>query len=707
MRKVKFIFWALVTIQFFMSNPIFAILEIEPNDNFNNAQLLSGDFPFEVQGSINPIGDIDIYQVEVDQPGVLEVSINNIASNINLKLYIHNENQDDIATTYNLNGGNVNLVKLICEPGIYYFELRDLNHNNFSPQLYNMVVNFNTDDEYECNNDFQNAAEIGIGEPVQGQIYSLGDIDFYQVEVDQPGVFEVSINNIASNINLKLYIHNENQDDIATTYNLNGGNVNLVKLVCEPGIYYFELRDLNHNNFSPQLYNMVVNFNTDDEYECNNDFQNAAEIGIGEPVQGQIYSLGDIDFYQVEVDQPGVFEVSINNIASNINLKLYIHNENQDDIATTYNLNGGNVNLVKLVCEPGIYYFELRDLNHNNFSPQLYNMVVNFNTDDEYECNNDFQNAAEIEIGEPVQGQIYSLGDIDFYQVEVDQPGVFEVSINNIASNINLKLYIHNENQDDIATTYNLNGGNVNLVKLVCEPGIYYFELRDLNHNNFSPQLYNMVVNFNTDDEYECNNDFQNAPIIELCDTIKAAIYAQGDIDYFKFSATEGESISISLTNVPSNIYSKIKIFDGNQAFLDQENGSVGGPIFYDFTPENTGSYYIAVEDLGDDDANSELYSLLLSDANCQTVNVGSVASIKSNARVLPNPFSDFFIIQTENSLGQDLFYTLYNVAGQIMDSELIDSPEIRINTTHLPEGLYFIKIANQLQSTTLKILKE
>ncbi len=92
-------------------------------------------------------------------------------------------------------------------------------------------------------------------------------------------------------------------------------------------------------------------------------------------------------------------------------------------------------------------------------------------------------------------------------------------------------------------------------------------------------------------------------------------------------------------------------------------------------------------------------------------VGIENSSILSENYAVYPNPLSDnssLFITLTENS---NIFYQIYDVLGEIVDSKDIGmlnagSHQIAINANSLEKGIYFIHIQNGIKSKTIKVIK-
>lgn len=77
---------------------------------------------------------------------------------------------------------------------------------------------------------------------------------------------------------------------------------------------------------------------------------------------------------------------------------------------------------------------------------------------------------------------------------------------------------------------------------------------------------------------------------------------------------------------------------------------------------------------------------------------------------IYPNPATDFLSVKFEEPGADKIQFTLHNIVGSILsvESEVIDSYEIRLRVKDLPEGIYFLALRQEgiIAKSTYKFLK-
>ena len=440
------------------------------------------------------------------------------------------------------------------------------------------------------------------------------------------------------------------------------------------------------------------------ESEPNNNFDDANILSFSSlsvTLQGSIGQNGDNDYYAVNIPFSGVFEVRLSNVPSNIGGRIWMYNANRNEVRDIDGNNGQPIGLNQLVCEPGIYFFRIGDSNNSGFNSLLYTLNITLYTSDIYECNQDFSTATSIALGEEIRASIYSRNDNDYYAVEIPRAGVLEARLDSLPPNIGGRIWMYNANLSEIRDVDSNNGQPVGINQLVCDPGTYYFRINDSNLSDSSPDLYRFVVRLDTSDIYECNQDFSTAKLVEVCDSIKGAIYSGGDQDYYSFMAIQEEQIGIKLLNVPSNLSAIIRIYNDVQNLLVERSGSNGQPLLVNFNPSYTGLHFIRIQGTSN---NSQLYTLYLDQENCVTNVVNT--QYEDQITLSPNPTTSILNIHFPVTTGKTEIY-LTDVSGKrCLQKSIQGTEQATLDMARLPDGVYFISFVHEEYTTVRKVLK-
>ena len=347
--------------------------------------------------------------------------------------------------------------------------------------------------ETEPNDAFSSANTINFNATINGSINPAYDQDYFKFEVLYPGIIEINVSNVPSNIGMDVFLYDPAQDQIRKNSGGNGQAVFLEQLVCTPGIYYVMLED-DWNASNAGQYTLQVTFDNTDIYECNNTFSEAGIIGFGQPINASIRNAQDQDYFKFEVLYPGIIEINVSNVPSDIGMHVFLYDPAQDQISIKSGGNGQAVFLEQLVCTPGIYYVMLED-NGSASNAGQYTMQVTFDNTDIYECNNTFSEASTIELGQPINASIRGAEDLDYFKFVVPQAGIININVSNVPANIDMNVYLYNENQEQLKSAAGNNGQPVSFDFSIETPGIHYLLLTD---NESNAEQYRLSIDFLT-----------------------------------------------------------------------------------------------------------------------------------------------------------------------------------------------------------------
>ncbi|MCB0582437.1 MAG: hypothetical protein KDD10_24375, partial [Phaeodactylibacter sp.] len=101
-----------------------------------------------------------------------------------------------------------------------------------------------------------------------------------------------------------------------------------------------------------------------DSGEPNNDFNNAHLIGFEVVINALISQSGDDDYYELDIEEPGVIEVEVLQVPGNIDLDLYVYGPGQEineiGVRDGY-LNGESFTYRVSTCQVGAHYLFFED----------------------------------------------------------------------------------------------------------------------------------------------------------------------------------------------------------------------------------------------------------------------------------------------------------------------------------------------------------
>ncbi len=457
-----------------------------------------------------------------------------------------------------------------------------------------------------------------------------------------------------------------------------------------------------------------INLYSQNENEPNNTFSQANPISSGDTKQGLICQQGDEDYYSINITEPGMIKLEILTVPSDINMSLWIYAPDQQTVINQdLGADGQAFSLEVSTCELGDHFFYFKDAFGNDFNcSEQYQFTVDFvpfSLVDPCECNGGFSTACDINSGDTVSAVIAPwfddnniIEDKDYYKISITEPGMMKLTVFGVPSNINLVSYIYAPNQQTVIN--DISGGDgQGFVQEVstCEVGDHFFYFWASGNDFNSSEQYQFKVDFvpfSLVDNCECNNSFNDACQIGVCDTIFAVIapwFDDNNIivdkDLYKIELSSSEEVSIEILSVPANVRMCVKIYDSPSSQIDNYSGNIGQALNFNYTAPNDEIYYFELTDCSGNFNSESQYELRI---GCNLINSTKDLDLIKVVTVSPNPFSESFSIDFKGFVGQEHEITLFDVLGNsVFTQKNIEVGNFPINTENIPKGVYVLRL--------------
>lgn len=353
------------------------------------------------------------------------------------------------------------------------------------------------------------------------------------------------------------------------------------------------------------------------EVEPNNDFASAQPINFNEAISGELEGADD-DFFSIEISEPGVIEAAISDVPNDGSIVVRIYDTEQELIAAASGTTGEGFDIAALGCVLGTYYIEVT----RGFGAQFssYTLVTTFNLSDGNECNETFNTATEIELGETVSAPLHGANDLDYYKFQVDRPLVLRPLLTNIPVGLNYELVLYDPNESTIQGGFDIGNANspATFKSQLCEAGTYYIFVSG--DGDWSPEAYELTLFFNDDDVYECNNSVSDARPVNPCNQIQGNIWPEGDDDCYELNISAAGDYSITVENVAPSINMNIRIRDEFGTQIDNISFGFGESGTMDFSIDTPGNYTVCLSGTNNSQGSENLYTLTFNDIPCNPV---------------------------------------------------------------------------------------
>jgi hypothetical protein len=554
--------------------------------------------------------DDDFYALEIIEPGVLTFWLTELPEETRGFLRLYSPEKKEIEGSGFFNGSKY-MDELVCDPGTYYLKV-ELYGGVPVDSFYTLAIGFNTDDVFECNNSIETAASVALNSTIRAKLFDEEDDDFYALEIIEPGVLTFWLTELPEETRGFLRLYSPEKKEIEGSGFFNGSKY-MDELVCDPGTYYLKV-ELYGGVPVDSFYTLAIGFNTDDVFECNNSIETAASVALNSTIRAKLFDEEDDDFYALEIIEPGVLTFWLTELPEETRGFLRLYSPEKKEIEGSGFFNGSKY-MDELVCDPGTYYLKV-ELYGGVPVDSFYTLAIGFNTDDVFECNNSIETAANVALNSTIRAKLFDEEDDDFYALEIIEPGVLTFWLTELPEETRGFLRLYSPEKKEIEGSGFFNGSKY-MDELVCDPGTYYLKV-ELYGGVPVDSFYTLAIGFNTDDVFECNNQFEEAAPIELNTEIQAHLADEEDIDFFIFKIEEPKDITLCLI-APDGIRPRVRVssFNNPNSYLVDMTVPEERNLSAALSLESPGQYYVQIIE-SNRKSSFERYRLLLTTANLE-----------------------------------------------------------------------------------------
>jgi uncharacterized protein YfaP (DUF2135 family) len=580
----------------------------EPNDTYETAALVTCGQ--QLSAYIQIIGDVDWYEIEMAESGVLEVAVTSVPDDLDLNVGIY-QVIDYVLTLIaddrdgNAGGGQNMFSNAVVNAGTYLILVEDEGDNGFSDSdPYEMTLTC-TANALELNQIYEEAASIPADTCFEANIYGdnhtytvFNDVDWFEVQVTNSGVLEVAVTSVPDNLDLNVEIY-QVIDYVLTLIsddrvgNAGGGQNIFSNAVINPGTYLIVVEDEGDYDYNEETYTFCVDF-TANALELNQIYDEAAPIPTDTCFEANIYGdnhtytvFNDVDWFEVQVINSGVLEVAVTSVPENLDLNVGIY-QIIDNALTLIsddrvgNAGGGQNIFSNAVINPGTYLIVVEDEGNYDYNEETYIFCVDF-TANALELNQIYDEAAPIPEDTCFEANIYGdnhlytvFNDVDWFEVQVTNSGVLEVAVTSVPDNLDLNIAIYQVIENVLTLIAddgvgNAGGGQDMYANADVDPGIYLIVVEDEGNYDYNEETYTFCMDLIVDiNELSLSSQFDVFPnpnngqfsinfLSEKNDLkileINIFDFLGGEKVELQQNAFEGNEVSINLRNTASGLY--------------------------------------------------------------------------------------------------------------------------------------------------------
>ena len=364
--------------------PAFAETEGETGDNDTIDKADAIPTNMNICGNLHDEDDVDYYAIELTEPGAIGIDF--INENVSAYAYYWNisllyEDGSKI-TSWDYYGTNkkYSYTPIGLKAGTYYIKI--CKSDSHSEKSYTFKANFTASSdtltyESENNDATDNASLIPVNTKICGNLHNEDDVDYYAVELTEPGA--IGIDFINENVNAYAYywnislLYGDGSEIVSWDYYGTNKEKLYTPIGLEVGTYYIKISK--SNSYSENSYNFKAIFTPSSdkvtyETEKNDSIDLADTLGLNASVVGNTHNADDADYYTFTLDKKSNVSLTFDHENNGFSRKYWtvsILNKNGESLQEM--LVSGNVastSTETLKLEPNTYYIKIEKGTEDN-----------------------------------------------------------------------------------------------------------------------------------------------------------------------------------------------------------------------------------------------------------------------------------------------------------------------------------------------------
>lgn len=395
----------------------------EPNQDIPQAKPLA---PYEeAVGVIWPVGDRDVFRIELPRPGRLIVEEPGQSYERVLRL---RDAEGRVIAERGVGRDQPLLLTTEVAAGVHFLDFGEWGDNAASDIPYRLSYMLLPDDDLgEADAPLaQTRRVLPIGSSVGATLMPSGDRDVYVVEVPSAGRLQLS--GVAAT-EMAVRVHDAAGRVLAEQGRGQEKWVNLPVFFNTPQRVYVTVEEWGRNNASTVAYALRATFehaDDGDRPQRNDDFDHATPMVPGETFSGSYMPMGDRDFFVVNVDFPGYLQVEA--VSAHETL-LRLHGADRAVLAER-GVGAGRTAMLRHPVGPGTYYIMVSEWGENVASVSPYTLNLKHEAA-EPDSAWPLQSGAlrTLRAGEAQAFAIDHVGDAARFGFEASRPGTLHIGL--------------------------------------------------------------------------------------------------------------------------------------------------------------------------------------------------------------------------------------------------------------------------------------
>ena len=513
-------------------HPMQTVQEQEPNDSLGQGPKIQ---PGQTASfTIGQDTDQDWFRFVLAEPGRVKLMLNDSPMEIAASVFhaagesvaqIHKYSQREAQGQWDLPAGR------------YSIRVQEWGQNDCSETETLLTLSVETAaDPMEPNYERSVAKPIRIGEHVRGLLFPVGDADHFTLHLDRPGCLRLESVN-APDVQRSVVIYDRAERQVAEL-NCYAQRGRAGEWQFAAGDYHVVITEWGNNGCSLDPYDFRFLLMTDDGIDDpavkpGERIAAVRSLDCGSRTYATINPIRDRDLYSLSIPSSGTLHVYQHG-ATQLTVRLLDAHGRQLTAANSYD---NRQNQLSHPFDAGMTaYLEVSEWSDNGWSPFPYELRCWFDPAGEMERlqrNDTLKTALPVELGATIRDNILPLGDHDWYQLTIDQPGLLHVW-NHARPQLSVTLFNSEQEQLGLLNTY---GNRTGETEWPVVPGIYYLQVTEWGNNGALPWDYVLRTGLRRAVPGE-TADLKQSPacVLRLDESQPCGLEHVGDIERFRVS---------------------------------------------------------------------------------------------------------------------------------------------------------------------------
>lgn len=312
-------------------------------------------------GILETTGDRDLFQVQVNQTGVLTTTLEKAGSNVDTYLRIYNSAHTLIAFNDDFGGSLNSQVSTTVQSGTYYISAgsyRDRSTGAFRGTV--QLAGANDDHVNVVGSDATRISLNGQGNGnASGELEVIGDRDVFRFDVASSGRTVILLEHDGSNVNTYLRLYDANGRLIHSDNDNGPGRDSRIARNLDAGSYYLSAGSHRDQGTGGYTISIVAPAGLTDDH-VNAPGNDATVIELDENGNGNgsgvLEVAGDRDVFQINIGASGRTVILLEHDGSNVNTYLRLYDANGQLVHFDNDNGPGRDSRIAKNLEAGLYY---------------------------------------------------------------------------------------------------------------------------------------------------------------------------------------------------------------------------------------------------------------------------------------------------------------------------------------------------------------